>query len=292
MAEFQIFKGISLIFRDSADHKSNSSSGNISGFSSGFIEIAYCRDGRMEYNPKNNILVLKKGDIGIIQSDEEMDISYSARHYQGVSVIIDIAVAADNLSSYMDGINISISNITNKVCRCKKYYVFHSSHQLEKVFNELCQEVPDDYKIGYYKIKVLELLMLLSDVDSACSKHQEQCSKEQADLVKQICEYIRENIHIRLTIEDIAKQFHMSSSQLKKCFICVCGKPVYSFIRTYKMQLAAKELKDTEQSIIEIAATYGYENSSKFANAFKAVMGVTPSQYRKEIRTQNIFLEQ
>ena len=47
------------------------------------------------------------------------------------------------------------------------------------------------------------------------------------------------------------------------------------------MMSAAKILKDTNKNILEIAGDYGYENGSKFSAAFKKVMGVSPSEYRK-----------
>ncbi|AGC68839.1 transcriptional regulator, AraC family [Thermoclostridium stercorarium subsp. stercorarium DSM 8532] len=288
-AEFKVFDGISLILRNAEIHKFDS----YSSYPSGFVEIVYCKDGRIEYALKNMVIYLKKGDLGIIQgSGRELFICYPTRHYQGVSVIIDLATVPDNLASYLDGVDVSINKITNKICRCKNYYVMQATKRLEAVFEELIDEVPENYKTGYYRVKILELLMLLSGIDSECSKHHEQCcSREQAELIRKVCDYIRENVHVRLTIEEIAKQFHISSSQLKKCFHCVCGTPVYSFIRSYKMQLAAKDLKDTNLSVTEIAASYGYENSSKFANAFKAVMGMSPSEYRKEMRRQSAFLE-
>ena len=39
-------------------------------------------------------------------------------------------------------------------------------------------------------------------------------------------------------------------------------------------------LKSTDFTILEIAGEYGYENGSKFAGAFKAVMGMSPNEYR------------
>ena len=46
------------------------------------------------------------------------------------------------------------------------------------------------------------------------------------------------------------------------------------------MHSAAAMLKSTDFTILEIAGEYGYENGSKFAGAFKAVMGMSPDEYR------------
>jgi AraC-like DNA-binding protein len=42
-------------------------------------------------------------------------------------------------------------------------------------------------------------------------------------------------------------------------------------------------LRQTNESVISIALDFGYDNASKFSSAFKAVMGKTPSEYRKDM---------
>ena len=50
------------------------------------------------------------------------------------------------------------------------------------------------------------------------------------------------------------------------------------------MEKAAVMLRETDMQVTEIAGTMGYDNSSKFAKAFKDVKGVTPGVYRKKQR--------
>jgi len=48
------------------------------------------------------------------------------------------------------------------------------------------------------------------------------------------------------------------------------------------MQYAADLLlSDRSRLIADIAQNVGYDNASKFSAAFRAVMGVTPQDYRK-----------
>ena len=50
---------------------------------------------------------------------------------------------------------------------------------------------------------------------------------------------------------------------------------------TIQMLSAAKELKTTDKSVLEIAGSYGYDNGSKFAKAFRDCVGMSPLAYRK-----------
>ena len=53
------------------------------------------------------------------------------------------------------------------------------------------------------------------------------------------------------------------------------------------MKIAAKELINTNKSILEIANFVGYENGSKFAKAFKDIVGVSPMNFRKKSKVNN-----
>ena len=47
------------------------------------------------------------------------------------------------------------------------------------------------------------------------------------------------------------------------------------------MNIAAKQLKETDKNISDIALSLGYANPSKFSAAFTAVYGILPKEYRK-----------
>ena len=46
------------------------------------------------------------------------------------------------------------------------------------------------------------------------------------------------------------------------------------------MKSAARLLRTTDETVLEIAGRYGYENGSKFAKAFRDTMGLSPSEFR------------
>ena len=50
------------------------------------------------------------------------------------------------------------------------------------------------------------------------------------------------------------------------------------------MERAAELLKDTDQSMAEIANEVGYESQSKFTAQFRKAYGLPPTEYRRLIR--------
>ncbi len=55
-------------------------------------------------------------------------------------------------------------------------------------------------------------------------------------------------------------------------------------MKEYRIRKAAQLLRETEDSIAEIAARVGYENQSKFTAAFKELMQTLPTAYRKQFQ--------
>ncbi len=157
-----------------------------------------------------------------------------------------------------------------------------STPRLAHLFSTL-YAVPEHLRMGYLKVKVLELLLFLSDVDPAPSQTERcVCSKGQAQLLREVFAFVRSHLHERLTAEDLAARFHVSPEQLRRSAKSVYGKPLYQCLRTYKMHLAAAELLRTTRTVTDIASEFGYDNSSKFARAFQAVLGRSPAEYRAD----------
>lgn len=52
------------------------------------------------------------------------------------------------------------------------------------------------------------------------------------------------------------------------------------YLRYRKLAFALKEIRDTEEGILEIAVKYGFSSHEAFTRAFKEAYGTTPSEYR------------
>lgn len=110
---------------------------------------------------------------------------------------------------------------------------------------------------------------------------QNSYSSEQKEVADKTYQLIMCNLERHLTIVEMARNLHVSPTQVKVCFRKVYGVPVFTFARKRRMEMAAKLLAETDESILEIAGRIGYENGSKFARAFRDVMGISPGRYRR-----------
>lgn len=112
----------------------------------------------------------------------------------------------------------------------------------------------------------------------------EETRAEEALVAREAQDYLLANLERRVTIAELADRLSVSQTRLKTSFRACCGSSIHAYIRREKMLLAARLLGETDESVLEIAGQVGYENASKFAQAFRQIMGVTPGAYRRARR--------
>ncbi len=273
---YSVFPGISLIYKDIHAFRFDPKIFK----SQKLFEIDHCREGRAEFAFGEKFCYLSPGDISIVYDRKtEHETDYPLKHYHGLSVVIDQSNAPKCLSCFLDDVNVRPEKLIEKFSS-ERGTIARSSPAIEHVFSEL-YNIPDEIRKGYFKVKVLELLLFLSTFElepSETKKH--LVSRSQAELAKSICEYLNEHMNEKVTIEKLCEVFHVCSTSVKNSFKAVYGEAVYSYIRTEKMKKAAKMLLETDLSVLEIAGIFGYDNGSKFAKAFRDVIGKTPLDYR------------
>ena len=82
-------------------------------------------------------------------------------------------------------------------------------------------------------------------------------------------------------VRALARRFGVGAATLNGYFRSVQGMSVAAFVRDRRMRLAADLLASTCLNVAEVALRAGYSNPSKFAEAFKRLQGVAPSEYRR-----------
>lgn len=107
---------------------------------------------------------------------------------------------------------------------------------------------------------------------------QEDPSKQ---MYMDILDYVRANAATGLRVEDVAKHFGYNAKYLSHLFIKLGGMPLKQYILRFRMDSANLLLADTNLSIADIAQRIGYEDAHNFSRAYKKVMGVSPSDYRR-----------
>ena len=111
----------------------------------------------------------------------------------------------------------------------------------------------------------------------------------QSTYVEKAEKYIETNYSYPVTVEDVAAYVGISRSHLFRSFQTYMGKSPKEFLSEYRIKQACHLLKETDLSVSAIAYSVGFENNLYFSKAFKKHKGVSPSEYRKDRKTQLSF---
>lgn len=276
---YNVFPGVTLAYNDfhmsyyDSDYRPD---GDI-------LCIDHCREGRMEYPAKNDAYsYVEAGDLKIDRrlthtGRFEMPLS----HYHGAMVSVDMKTAVNSLPKEVKDFSVDLRKLQEKFCKDIYPMVIHNACSIEHIFGEL-YSVPSKIKQSYFKIKILELFLYLDALEILDSPQEKPYFyKTQVEKTKALKNFLIENMQENFTQEELAKRFDLPITAMKRCFKSVYGMPIGSWLLQYRMNRAAEVLiANREISIAELAGRTGYDSPSKFAIAFRKVMGMSPTEYR------------
>jgi AraC-like DNA-binding protein len=83
------------------------------------------------------------------------------------------------------------------------------------------------------------------------------------------------------TIEELARDVGLSRSVLAERFADLVGLPPMHYLAKWRMQVASDLLSGGSTNIATVAAETGYGSEAAFSRAFKKMVGVRPSAWRR-----------
>jgi AraC-like DNA-binding protein len=83
------------------------------------------------------------------------------------------------------------------------------------------------------------------------------------------------------TLESLARAVGTSRSGLAQRFAHRIGETPIQYLTRWRLQVAATLLEDPSVTIATVADRVGYASGPAFSRAFKRVVGVTPTQWRR-----------
>lgn len=101
--------------------------------------------------------------------------------------------------------------------------------------------------------------------------------------IEKVKSYIESNYtDSMISRENLSSIVDMSPGHLSRMFKKHTGKKIHDLIKELRIQAVAKELKNSDELIINIAFDAGFETLSSFNRVFKKINGMTPTEYRKK----------
>jgi len=112
------------------------------------------------------------------------------------------------------------------------------------------------------------------------------------DMIKRLnaaMEHIESGLCAELDLDKASGIAGLTADGLKRFFSYMAGLTLNEYIRKRRLSVAALELKDSNECIVDIAVKYGYDSAAAFSRAFTRQHGMTPTEFRKKGGSLKIY---
>ncbi|MFI3255008.1 MAG: AraC family transcriptional regulator [Eubacteriales bacterium] len=137
----------------------------------------------------------------------------------------------------------------------------------------------------------LKSILETEEFEEVCSKLQEavktfsesiilKSKMKQQAMIEKATNYMGQHFAERLTLDELAGHVHLSPTYFSSVFKESTGTSFKEHLNQLRVEESIKLLSSTDQSIIEISLSVGFEDQSYFSKVFKKHTGLSPKQYR------------
>ncbi len=95
-------------------------------------------------------------------------------------------------------------------------------------------------------------------------------------------DYIMAHYEETITLPDLAKAAMYSPWHALRAFNELVGKTPFEYLRSVRLSAAAKKLRDTDMSVLDVALASAFGSHEGFTKAFSREFAISPQRYRKE----------
>ena len=104
------------------------------------------------------------------------------------------------------------------------------------------------------------------------------------DRFRDVQQHVTENFRDDISLEAIASVAAMTVPAFCRYFKKTTGKTFVNYLNDFRVVYSCKLLADEHSTVQEVAYDSGFNSVSQFNRAFKKHTGMTPTEYRRELR--------
>jgi AraC-like DNA-binding protein len=236
----------------------------------------------MKLDGKSDYFEYLPGESVLVAPGETMLIDFPEAD-EDPSQCVSLSFNPDFVENALDYLNLKspkVDESNNWSISKDEYYLFNTP-SLASATNNIMRIAMDDnsHKDVMADFALKELLIRLMQTQGR--------NLVEKNLVKTksrigfVADYIKKNLHQKLSIDAIAKMAYVSKSNFFKMFKEELGISPNEFILQERISLA-KELLQSKESIKEVAFQTGFTDTNYFTRVFKQHEGTTPKSFQNK----------
>ena len=249
------------------------------------VEIIYITKGKMKITIWSKEYRVNEGDIVIlmpqtIHSFEQIESSNS--EYFNILFSLSLLESSSESACYNKYIKPFIVHEKNV-----NYHEVKGS-KLNKILTPLiCSLIEhrrDSYTNCEYLVKSnLYMIMHHLNQNYISSDKKDTLLQIKYEKIKNALYHVQNSYSNRITVKEVADLCGFSESHFMKLFKELTSMSFNSYLINYRLEMAGKQIKETDHKIVDIASNCGFDNHSYFTRSFQKKYGLTPAKYRETI---------
>ena len=245
------------------------------------LEIRHYQEGRVEFEFEGDKVFHLQQDEFCVNGMLNMPARYSFPfdYCSGLSLVLDKNSMTEVTRSQLALFQIDISVLEEDLDTAHQWYICKTPPSMCHVFEEL-YAAKEHETSQYFRIKVLELLYHATKLRKEDRVAATYYAREHIEIVKRVRKAMLKDLSRSTPLEQFLRGEAISTVTFQTIFKQIYGRSPYAYLKHYRMNSAAVQLRESNESINQIALSLGYSNASKFARAFRDVFGVLPKDYR------------
>lgn len=254
-----------------------------------FWEMVYIDKGEMICTADKNRFILKSGEMTFHKPNEFHNLSGDNAVAPNVSIVT--FECKSRAMKYFEG-KIFRLNAEEKSLLSMLFAEGLSCYRLADEHNPLLQKLekiqPSPYGSSQMTKNLLEvfLIKLCRNTDVLTKKMRRSYVIDGVDVpyhVKEILDFLHENIYGKLTVGDVARRVGKSESTVKQLFSLYRKSGIMKYYNGLKIKEARKLIREGRYNMTQISDMLHFDNPQYFSKCFKAYTNMTPREYKASI---------
>lgn len=227
---------------------------------------------------EDKIYPLKKGTLLLIKDTTLHKTIVESSHTYERYVIHFSNSTLERISTKNTALSSFFSDLNTCLQLSNDEFIFFIS-KIKKVQTCNSQEFGDDILNNTYFIQLLiEIARLIISNENTQQYNTSDFSK-----IEPILEFLKNNLHKKLSLDDIARNFYISKYHLCHKFKEYTGFTINEYLINSRIIHAKKYLREGI-SVQEAGEKSGFNNNSHFIRTFSKLSGISPGKYSKKYK--------
>ena len=255
-----------------------------------FIEITFVEQGEINvWKAKQLINTCPEQALSINYGKEECRVSCEAPMHKHITVGLSIEyemlpISEEQVIDYSREKHLEQdSQKLFAILPAESGLILAKNQAIPTLLREIAHRYPDTSIEGRLSMTA-QVIKLFSEITQECVRQSLHTLVSPANVkyAEKAMRYISENIHRKITIEEIAGEVNLSPTHIGNVFKMVTGQTIIEYINQIKMQVVKEMVLNGHLSFAEAGERVGITDTSYLSRLFRKHMKVSIQQLKRE----------